>query len=149
LQRQNSLFSTPSHSPFIPDISLTSPDVLAKALNVGSNSAFFSGKLTAMSPVQLRTLSLPASARTPDHQTRDATPTFKSRHSFPPAYSTSISPTTPNLSTSRPQPHAFSSQVGRYQRKDLPSNQTAATSGHGIARDTRRVGDARNSAYRP
>jgi hypothetical protein len=89
-------YETPSHSPFIPDISMmTSPDVRIQSLTAAPKSNFFQNQHSAMSPLQHRTLSSPAAVgRTPDRE-HHAAPTAQSRYSFPPQQSASSVPLTP------------------------------------------------------
>jgi hypothetical protein len=85
--------NTPSHSPFIPDISMTSPDIRVPVSRAGSKSTYAPNQLSALSPIQLRTLSTPTAAyRTVGHETHVTTPISRSRHSFPLQHNPSILP---------------------------------------------------------
>ena len=79
--------NTPSHSPFIPNISITSPDVHTPVLRAGSKSTLVQNQHSALSPIQQRTLSTPTPARV-------VTTPPMSRHSFPPLQNYSILPKT-------------------------------------------------------
>lgn len=119
-------YETPSHSPFIPDISITSPDIRVQSLKASSKGNFFQNQHSAMSPVQLRTLSFPSTvARTSDREHFATTPNSQSRHSFPPQHSTSVASITPKpLASSSKSPP----QGGRYTDSSPASNLTGAAS---------------------
>ena len=119
-------YETPSHSPFIPDISMTSPDIRFQSLKASSKGNFFQNQHSAMSPLQLRTLSSPSTiARTSDREHFATTPNVQSRHSFPPQFSASVVSITPKpLASSSKSPP----QGGRYTDSSPPSNLTGAAS---------------------
>jgi hypothetical protein len=150
LHKPTSVFSTPSHSPFIPDISLTSPDVLTKSLNAGSSNVLFQSHHAAMSPIPLRILSWTSpAARTPGHESRDTTPNSRSRHSFPPTINPSTAPATPISTAPRLNPNAFSPQRVEYNGRTAASNQAGAAGSSSSFKDSRYPASPHHAAYKP
>lgn len=124
LQRPPSLHNTPLNSPFIPDISFSSP-VLTKALNAGTRSQHITmsrsqhiamSPIHAISPIQRQTISLNSAGI--GTEPRHGTPMSRSRHSFPPAAN-------PNSLSTTPTSNAFSPQGGHYNGRGPTRNQRA------------------------
>jgi hypothetical protein len=146
LLKPTSVFSTPSHSPFIPDISLTSPDVHTKSLNAGSNNVLFQSHHAAMSPIPLRTLSWTSpAARTPG---QESTPNSRSRHSFPPTINPSTAPATPISTAPRLNLNAFSPQRVQYNGR-AASNGAGATASSSSFKGSRYPASPHYTAYKP
>ena len=102
IQEPSVPLGTPSHSPFIPDVSTTSPDFRFQLFKGGSRSSFPPNEQYAHSPLQHRQVTFTAAdARGPDHEVRMATPKSGSRHSFPPLLNPYTLPTTLNSSSSQ------------------------------------------------
>jgi hypothetical protein len=150
LHKPTSVFSTPSHSPFIPDISLTSPEIHTKSLNVGSNNVLFQSHHAAMSPIPLRTISWTSpAARTPGHESRDTTPNSRSRHSFPPTINPSTAPSTPISTVHQLHPSVFSPQRVQYNGRTAASNQAGAAGSSSSFKDARYPAIPQHAAYKP
>ena len=119
--------NTPSHSPFITDSSMTSPDIRIPAPRAGSKSTFAPNQLSALSPIQLRTLSTPTAAyRTVGHETQATTPISRSRHSFPLQHNPSTLPTPQTPPVVQFRANSASPQGGQLGLKSPSGNRSSA-----------------------
>ena len=111
MQEPSVPYSTPSHSPFIPDVSITSPDFRFQVPKAGSRSTFPPNDQSALSPLALRQIGFAtAETRGAGNELRVETPKSGSRHSFPPLNNPYTLPTTQNSSASQLQPRSKSPQ---------------------------------------
>ena len=106
MQEPSVPYGTPSHSPFIPDVSITSPDFRFQVPKAGSRSTFPPNDQSALSQIGFAT----AETRGAGNKLRMEIPKSGSRHSFPPLNNPYTLPTTQNSSAFQLQPRSKSPQ---------------------------------------
>lgn len=106
MQEPSVPYGTPSHSPFIPDVSITSPDFRFQVPKAGSRSTFPPNDQSALSQIGFAT----AETRGAGNELRMEIPKSGSRHSFPPLNNPYTLPTTQHSSAFQLQPRSKSPQ---------------------------------------